>query len=81
APYLVEGNDVGGIDVGFLVATREVAPGTPRGAVQDVTQFGKDATFANPDGTTSLLNDRPPLRLRAVVNHANGARFPLTVIA
>lgn len=81
APYLVEGNDVGGIDVGFLVATREVAPGTPRVAVQDVTQFGKDATFANPDGTTSLLNDRPPLRLRAVVNHANGARFPLTVIA
>ena len=36
--------------------------------------------FVNPDTSTELLNDRPPLRLDAVVNHANGASFPLTVI-
>lgn len=80
-PFLVEGNDVGGIDVGFLVATREVAPGTARIEVVQVTQFGKDATLQNPDGSTSLLNDRPPLLLRAIVHQDNGASYPVTIIA
>ena len=77
--YLQEGNDIGGIDVGFLVSNVEVAPGVPRVQVLDVTQESKDATFANPDGTTGLLNDRPSLVLRARVNQANGAHYDVTV--
>ena len=79
--YLEEGNDVGGIDVGFLISTAEVAPGKPRVEVLELTQVGKDATLANPDGSTSLLNDRPSLVLRARVNQANGAHYDVTVIA
>jgi hypothetical protein len=79
-PYLVEGNDVGGIDVGFLVKTADVAAGTPRVEVLDVQQIGKDTTFTSADGKTSLLNDRPPLALRAVVHYADGRTFPLNVV-
>ena len=64
--YLEEGNDIGGIDSGFLVKTSRVA-------VIDVTQEGKDATFVNPDGTVALLNDRPPLILRATITTGAGA--------
>ena len=60
-----EGNDVGGIDVGFLVKTGEVAAGIARVQVIDVTQQGKEATWTEPNGTASLLNDRPPLVLDA----------------
>ncbi len=74
AAYLEEGNDVGGIDVGFLVKTARVK-------VLNVTQEGKDATFVNPaNGQSETLNDRPPLVLRAQVNSADGVTFPLTVI-
>jgi len=68
APYLLEGNDVGGIDVGFLVRD------TVR--VDSVEQFGKDDVFEF-DG--SLLNDRPPLILRGAYV-GNGAPFPIVVI-
>ena len=78
--YLVEGNDVGGIDVGYLVSTREVRSGVPRVRVLEVQQIGKDALFTNPDASTELLNDRPPLLLRAVVEHPNGASEAFTVI-
>ena len=78
--YLVEGNDVGGIDVGFLVKTSEVAPGTPRVEVVDVQQELDATLFTNPNATTDPLNDRPPLRLNAIVHHPNGASFPVTVI-
>jgi len=79
-PYLSQGNDVGGINVGFLVSTRTVGAGVTRVGVREVVQFGKDATLANPDGSTSLLNDRPPLLLRADVHHDNGAVYPVTVV-
>jgi predicted extracellular nuclease len=60
--YLVEGNDVGGIDVGFLVKASRVN-------VVDVTQVGKDTTYINPNNNQpELLNDRPPLVLRATIN-------------
>jgi predicted extracellular nuclease len=82
AAYLVEGNDVGGIDVGFLVKTADVVAGTPRVEVVDVTQFGKDTTWIDPsDGQPSLLNDRPPLLLRAIVHYADGRSFPVSVLA
>lgn len=78
--YLVEGNDVGGIDVGFLVSTREVRAGQPRVAVAEVTQFGKTATFQNPDGSNEILNDRPPLLLRAVFHHPDGGAEPVSIL-
>jgi len=78
--FLVEGNDVGGIDVGFLVKTAVVTGATPRVTVNAVVQENAGELFVNPDSSTSLLNDRPSLRLDAVVNHANGASFPVTVI-
>jgi uncharacterized protein len=80
-PYLVQGNDIGGINVGFLISTRDNGAGVARVEVLEVTQYGKSTTFANPDGSTSILNDRPPLLLRAVVHQDNGASYPVTVIA
>lgn len=77
--HLEEGNDVGGIDVGFLVKTAD-ASGMPRVEVLSVTQVGKDATWAQPDGTPALLNDRPPLVLDAVVHYADGRSFPVAVV-
>jgi uncharacterized protein len=72
--YLEEGNDVGGIDVGFLVKT-------PKVSVVDVTQVGKDATYINPNtGWPEMLNDRPPLVLRALVQPPAGPALPVTVI-
>jgi predicted extracellular nuclease len=56
--YLVEGNDVSNINVGFLVKSNIT--------VVDVTQYGKGVTITNPtSGSVSPLNDRPPLVLRA----------------
>ena len=78
-PYLVQGNDVGGINVGFLVSNRSVGS-VARVEVLEVTQFGKDTLLSNPDGSTSLLNDRPPLMLRAIVHHQNGGTYPVTAI-
>jgi uncharacterized protein len=72
--YLEEGNDPGGIDVGLLVKTSRVQ-------VLGVTQEGKDAGFVNPmTNQTELLNDRPPLLLRAVMTSSDGVNFPITVI-
>ena len=79
-PYLQPGNDVGGINVGFLVSSRLTADGVARVEVLDVAQFGKETTIANPNGTTSLLNDRPPLRLRARVHQDAASSYPLAVI-
>ncbi len=72
--YLVEGNDVGLIDVGFLAKAARVN-------VSSVTQEGKDTTYINPnDGQPDVLNDRPPLLLQAEIQPANGAAYPVTVI-
>jgi predicted extracellular nuclease len=69
--YLLEGNDIGCIDVGFLV--RDTVQ------VDSVTQFGLTDTFTF-NSVTALLNDRPPLVL-AGSYVGNGAPFPITVIA
>ena len=68
-PYLVEGNDVGGIDVGFLVGTRVT--------VDAVTQLGAGEILTY-DG--SLLNDRPPLLLEGSVD-VGGVANPVEVLA
>jgi len=56
--YVVDGNDIGGIDVGFLVRKWRVW-------VWSVEQLGADETYVNPnDGLLDLLHDRPPLLLK-----------------
>lgn len=78
--YLEEGNDVGGIDVGFLVKTASVGS-VPRVGGVVVTQYGLTDTWVDPnDGATKAYNDRPPLLLTGSVNFADGRTFPLTVI-
>lgn len=87
--HLLEGNDVGGIDVGYLVSTRAVRAGLPRVSVNAVTQLGKDVEYGkSPLGCTpgapgcdaDPLNDRPSLLLRATVGFADGRQYPLAVI-
>ncbi|MDX1500714.1 MAG: lamin tail domain-containing protein, partial [Thermoanaerobaculia bacterium] len=65
--YLIEGNDVGTIDVGFLVRDRV------QGVV--VTQLGANElfTFDDPD---SALHDRPPLLLEGLCD----GTFPIKVM-
>ncbi|MCP9494639.1 MAG: endonuclease/exonuclease/phosphatase family protein [Pyrinomonadaceae bacterium MAG19_C2-C3] len=66
--YLFEADDDGSaaldatdIDVGFLVKSARVA-------VTSITQEGKSETFIDPTtGNPAMLNDRPPLVLRADV--------------
>ena len=71
--FLEEGNDVSGIDVGFLVASNV--------RVVSVVQEGKGATFADPaTGTALTLNDRPPLVLSARAAAPGGTEAPLTVV-
>jgi predicted extracellular nuclease len=71
--YLVEGNDIGGIDVGFLVRSRVT--------VLNVRQEGKDTTFIDPtDQSVDLLNDRPPLILDARARRPDGSPFDFTVV-
>lgn len=78
--HLLEGNDVGGIDVGFLVRTAQVGDAKPRIEVRSVAQVGKDTLWTEPDGGSSLLNDRPPLALDATVHYADGRAFPVDVV-
>ena len=67
--YLIEGNDVGGIDTGFLVRNTV--------QVDDVTQLGANETLSV-DG--SLLHDRPPLLLKG--SFINGSFLsPIAVMA
>ncbi|MEM8962212.1 MAG: IPTL-CTERM sorting domain-containing protein [Acidobacteriota bacterium] len=66
--YLEEGNDVGGIDVGFLVRdTVTVDTTTQLGALETLTFDG------------SLLHDRPPFLLEGRYT-ANGVDFPIAVM-
>jgi predicted extracellular nuclease len=76
--YLSEGNDVGGIDNGFLVKESRVT-------TVSVTQFNKTETFTNPNtGGQETLNDRPPLVLRATAPRqgemVGSGTFAFTVI-
>ena len=66
--YLVEGNDIGTIDVGFMVRDSVT--------VDTVTQLGKTErlTYDN-----SLLNDRPPLLLEGRYT-AGGSDFAIAVM-
>jgi len=82
--YLVEGNDIGGIDVGFLVrgAALPGSPAVDRIENPVVTQIGALEELIDPDPAqpNALLNDRPPLVLEAVANFDSGISLPFTVI-
>lgn len=79
--YLAEGNDSGGIDVGYLVKTATVGGTTPRVSVNAVTQIGLSATWTDPStGTSALLNDRPPLVLDATINRSPTVSFSVVVV-
>ncbi len=75
AAWLEEGNDIGGIDCGFLVNTARVA-------VIEVAQLGKDATYLNPaTAGMDVLHDRPPLLLRVEVPRGTSRPgLPLTML-
>lgn len=79
-PYLLEGTDPSGIDVGYLVKTAPVIAAIPRVEVVAAQQELSATPFVNPDSSFELLNDRPPLRLDILIHHANGASFPVTLI-
>jgi predicted extracellular nuclease len=72
--FLVEGNDIGGIDVGFLVRRDRVT-------VENVTQIGKDETYVNPlNGKAELLNDRPTLQLDAQLHTPGATPFAVSIL-
>jgi uncharacterized protein len=73
--YLTEGNDIGGIDSGFLVKASRVE-------VLETKQFGKGEKFENPVSKNEVsLNDRPPFLLRASIKDPkSGQPFEFTVI-
>ena len=73
--YLIDGNDGRGIDSGFLVKSSRVKK-------IEVQQFGKDEKFKDPNGKDErLLNDRPPLMLRASIDDPKTNQpFEFTVI-
>ncbi len=70
--YLSLGNDISGINSGFLIKT-------PKVSVTGVVQYGKDTTYTTPAGTQAILNDRPPLVLNASVSR-DGSDTGLPVI-
>jgi hypothetical protein len=71
---LFEGNDVGGIDSGFLIKSSRVT-------LVDCAQYSKNTSYINPNnGQPELLNDRPPVVLRVLIQPAIGTAYPVTVI-
>ncbi len=73
-PYLVQGNDLSGINVCFLIKPSKID-------VTSVTQYGLTTTYITPTGSSATLNDRPPLVLHAGIKRSGGAAdYPLTVI-
>ena len=65
--YLIDGNDGRGIDSGFLVKSSRVR-------VIEVIQLGKADKFKTPNGEEEILNDRPPLLLRAAIDDAQSGK-------
>ncbi len=71
-PILVEGNDIGTIDVGFMV--RDTV------TVERFEQLGYDETYDNPVAMTEdILHDRPPLLVEGRFELEFGS-FPIAVM-
>lgn len=72
--FLIEGNDPGGIDVGYLVRTDTI--NNPQ-----VTQLRGDQIWNDPSSGQVTLHDRPPLLLRAqFAATAGSAPFSFAVL-
>ncbi len=70
---LSEGNDIGGIDVGFLVKSRVT--------VHETIQWGKDTQYTNPvTGLPETLNDRPSLSIRATIGGQPLGHLPAPIV-
>ena len=70
--YLIEGNDVGTIDIGFLVRNTV--------QVDAITQLGLAETFIDPtDFSVDLVHDRPPLLLEGGFD-TGGFLSPIAVL-
>ena len=70
--------------LGFLISKRLVDAGTPRVELTAIQQHNEATLLKDPSGNPVAgeeLNDRPPLRLQAVVHFADGRKYPVTVIA
>ena len=78
-PYLVQGNDTSGLNIGFLVSNRTVGASLPRVEVLEVTQLLKNTVLTNPDTSTSLLFAFPPLLLRCIIHFSATQNWPVTV--
>jgi uncharacterized protein len=75
APYLIEGNDLSGLDVGLLVRASRIAVGS-------VTQLDKSATYVEPTtGQTVNVFDQPPLLLIGSAVNGAGPNTPIRVLA
>ncbi|MFL6414757.1 MAG: lamin tail domain-containing protein [Bryobacteraceae bacterium] len=73
-PYLSLGNDISGINSGFLIKT-------PKVLVTSVVRYGKETTYTTPTGSQAVLNDRPPLVLNATVQReGSDTALPVIVI-
>jgi uncharacterized protein len=71
--FLFLGNDISGINTALLVKSTV--------NVISVVQVGKDTTFVQPDGTTALLNDRPPLVMTATASQpGSDTSLPFTMV-
>jgi hypothetical protein len=68
AGYIFPTNDFGGIAVAYLVNTNRIT-------VSSVTQVGATDTYVRPNGSTVVLNDRPPIILQGALGD-----FAFTVI-
>ena len=68
AGYIFPTNDFGGIAVAYLVNTNRITVGS-------VTQVGVADTYVRPNGSTVVLNDRPPIILQGALGD-----FAFTVI-
>ncbi|MDJ0835678.1 MAG: hypothetical protein QNK37_04125 [Acidobacteriota bacterium] len=69
--YLIEGNDIGGIDSGFMVRDSI--------NVSSVSQIQANDTFTY-EGTVFILHDRPPLLLEGSLD-SGGLSYPINVMA
>lgn len=78
--HLVEGNDPGGIDVGFLVNTARVSAVTIEQINEELNWYDPAVTCTLPDTyPCENLHDRPPLLLRATFN-GTGGPYPFAVL-
>jgi predicted extracellular nuclease len=70
--------------LGFLISKRAVAVETPRVELVEIEQHNEATLLKDSNGNPVAgeeLNDRPPLRLKSLVNFADGREYPVTVIA